>query len=114
MRVTAVILGAILLIVAVRGTETDSKLGSGDKQGLWPLLKADFEPGQSGQKGNFLAWFAAILVIGALGYIPHLEGISTMLLALVIVVLLLSSNENGGGIFQQLAQAVTLPQKQGA
>lgn len=104
MRVTAIIIGAILLIAAVRGTEKDSAPGANDGQGLWGLLKNDFEPGQ---KGNFLAWFAAILAIGAIGYIPHMEGISTMLLAIVIVVLLLESNQSGGGVFQQLADAVT-------
>lgn len=100
----AIIVGAILLLVAIRGTEKDSAPGANDGQGLWALLKNDFEPGQ---KGNFLAWFAAILAIGAIGYIPHMEGISTALLAIVIIVLLLESNQNGGGVFQQLATAVT-------
>lgn len=104
MRVTAFILGAILLVVAIRGSELDSAKGANDGQGLFPLLKKDFEPGP---KGNFFAWFAAIIAIGALGYIPHLEGVSTMLLALVIVVLLLETNQGGGGVFQQLAAAVT-------
>lgn len=107
MRVTAIIIGAILLIAAVRGTEKDSAPGANDGKGLWGLLKADFEPGP---QGNFLAWFAAILAIGAIGYIPHLEGVSTALLAIVIIVLLLEPGKNGpqgASVLGQLADAVT-------
>jgi hypothetical protein len=108
MRILAIVFGAVLLIVAVRGRETDAGgEGTGTGNGLWPLLKQDFEPGQ---KGNFLAWFAAILIIGMLGYIPQLKPFSNSLLALIIVVLLVASGKPGqanGGFFQKLQQAIS-------
>lgn len=109
MKVLAIILGLVLVDVAVRGTYQNStpnqKPGQGDDKGLWPLLKADFE------KGNFLAWFAAILIIGMIGYIPQLKPIANSMLALVIVVLfLVPGNSTGsGGFFAKLQQAVTSP-----
>ncbi len=88
------IIGAVLLISAVKGT-TDGP------NGLFALVQGDF----TGQ-GNFIYWLAAILVIGALGYIPKLKPISVALLGLVIIVLFLKrgdpSTSLGGGIFAQL------------
>jgi len=108
MRILAIVFGAVLLIVAVRGTyENAGGVNSTDGKGFWPLLKNDFEPGQ---RGNFLAWFAAILIIGMLGYIPQLKPFSNTLLALIIVVLFLASGkpaQQGGGFFQQLQQAIS-------
>jgi hypothetical protein len=104
MRVAAIIIGALLLLVAVRGTETDSAPGANDGKGFWPLLKKDFEPGQ---KGNFFAWFAAILVIGALGYIPHLKQVSTLMLTLVTVVLIIGAIKKNPNLLQQAAATVT-------
>lgn len=110
MKILAIILGLVLVDVAVRNTYQDSVSGNKDGQGLIPLLKADFEPGQ---KGNFLAWFAAILIIGFVGYIPQLKPIANMMLALVIVVLLLAAGKSqsgtGGGFFAMLEQAVKTP-----
>ena len=100
MRIVAIVVGAVLLIVAVRGTyQNAGGINATDGQGLFPLVKADIEPGQ---KGNFLAWFAAIFAIGALGYIQELKPIANTMLALVILVLLLSN----GGFFAQLKTAV--------
>lgn len=104
MRLVAIIIGAILIDVAVRGTTTDSAPGANDGKGFWPLLKQDFEPGQ---QGNFLAWFVAILAIGALGYIPELKGVSTMFLAIVVVVLLFSAIKKNPQLLQQAAQTAT-------
>lgn len=100
MRVAAIIIGAILLLVAVRGTEIDSAPGANDGKGLWPLLKGDFEPGQ---KGNFLAWLVAILVVGAIGYIPQLEGVSTLFIALLIAVLVMSAVKKNPTLLQDAA-----------
>lgn len=106
MKVLAIILGAVLIDVAVRGTFEDSTVvngkPNGDGKGLWPLLKGDFEPGN---KGNFLAWFAAILVIGMIGYIPELKPIANTMLVLVILVLLISN----GGFFAKFEQQVLTP-----
>jgi hypothetical protein len=102
-RIVAIVVGAVLLIVAVRGTyENAGGINATDGQGLFPLLKQDFEP-KSGGGGNFLAWFAAIFIIGALGYVQELKPIANTMLALVILVLLLSN----GGFFAQLKTAVS-------
>jgi hypothetical protein len=109
MKVLAIILGLVLVDVAVRGTyQNAGGVSASDGQGLIPLLKNDFEPGT---KGNFLAWFAAILIIGMVGYIPQLKPISNLMLALVIVVLFLAPNNatGSGGFFAQLEQTVSQP-----
>lgn len=100
MRIVAIIIGAILLVVAVRGTEIDSSPDAGDGKGLWPLLKNDFEPGQ---QGNFLAWLVAILVVGAIGYVPELEGVSTLFMALLITVLVMSAIKKNPTLLQDAA-----------
>lgn len=81
------IVGIVLVVSAVRGT-TDN---------LTTLVKGDF----TGQD-NFIYWFVSILIIGALGYIDALKGLSRMFLALVIVVLFLRN----GGFFQQAQSAL--------
>lgn len=88
------IIGVILVVVAVRNTQDDfSKLVIGDFSG----------------PGNFFWWLAAILMIGAIGYIQKLKPISDGLLALVLVALLLtrgSPSFPGGGFFAQLTNAL--------
>lgn len=113
MRILAIVFGAVLLIVAVRGTEKDSVNGNGDGKGLWPLLKTDFE---SSDKGNFVAWFAAIFIVGALGYIDSLKPIANSMLALLILVLFLANGnaKSGGGFFEMLKEAVALKPGQAA
>lgn len=89
MRIVAIIIGALLVDVAVQGTQDD----------FWKLLKGDFE---SSQQGNFIAWFAAILIIGMLGYVEPLRPVANSMLALLIIVLMLSH----GGFFAQLKQQI--------
>jgi hypothetical protein len=96
MKAIAIILGVVLVIVAVRGTEVDSVSGSGDGQGLFPLLAADLESQQ------LKAWVAAIVIIGVLGYIPTIQPIADGLIALLLGVLLLSK----GQFFDQLSKAI--------
>lgn len=109
MKVLAIILGLVLVDVAVRGTyENAGGANSSDNKGLIPLLKGDFEPGA---KGNFVAWFAAILLIGFVGYVPDLKPIANAMLVLVILVLLLAnSNPQTGtdGFFAMLKQQATV------
>lgn len=90
-----IIVGAIVLIAGVKGTQSD----------LWTLLQKDFSPSQqqAGQH-SFLAWFLAILVIGAVGYIQDLRPLSRAFMALVIIVLFLSN----GGFFEQLNKELGL------
>jgi hypothetical protein len=77
--------GVLLLVSAYRGTYAC----------LFALIKQDVTI-------QFGAWFVAVLLIGAIGYVKKLEPISNALLALVIVVLLLTKQ----GIWTQLTQAV--------
>jgi len=87
------IIGAFLLIAAIRGTQDQ----------LFSLLKGDFTGAN-----NFVYWFLAILAIGAVGYIPRLKPLSVALLALVIVVLFLKKGSgSNGGFFQQLFSQVS-------
>jgi hypothetical protein len=81
------IIGVFLLVSAIRGTH----------QTLFGLVQADF----TGQN-NFVYWFLAILIIGAIGYIPKLKSVSVVFMVLVIMVLFLSK----GGFFQQFTTAI--------
>lgn len=88
------IIGVVLLIAGVRNTQDT----------LFTLVRGDF----SGS-GNFIFWLAAILIIGAVGYIPKLKPISTAFLALVVVVLFLKKGNAsgiGGGFFSQFTSAL--------
>lgn len=79
------IVGIVLVVAAVR-----------DKADvLFTLVKDDFisQPG----KPSFMYWLAAILIIGAIGYIKPLQGLSRIFLALLVVVLVLAH----GGLFDQ-------------
>ena len=83
------IIGAVLLVAAVKGT-TDS---------LFSLVVKDFTGPQ-----NFIYWMVAILLIGSLGYIPKLKPVSVSLLGLVVLVLFLSRGDPkyvGGGFFEK-------------
>lgn len=77
------LIGAVLLVAAVRNTYKD----------LWALVESDF----SGT-GGFLSWVAAIAVIGGLGYIPKLKPLSIALMTLLLIVLVISN----GGVFAKL------------
>lgn len=91
------IIGIVLLVAGVRGTQST----------LFGLLQGDF----TGQN-NFFYWFAAIVIIGMIGYIPKLKPISTAFLVLVVMVLFLSKGNpqgSGGGLFTQLTSALKIP-----
>ena len=98
MPIALIIFGVFLLVAAVRWDD-----GGSD---VWTLLQSDLQ-GKSvttgKQQGNFFAWAAAIVLIGAVGYIDELKPVANTMLALVIVVLLLSNN----GFFAQLQKDVT-------
>lgn len=88
------IIGMVLLISGVRATQDT----------LFSLVKGDFTG-----TDNFIYWLGAILIIGAIGYIPKVKPISTALLVLVIVVLFLKKGDAkglGGGFFSQLTNAL--------
>jgi hypothetical protein len=88
------IIGAILIIAAVRNSHGQ----------LATALEQDV-PG-------FAKWAAALFGVAALGWIPGMQGISRMLLALVVVVLVLNNWRNVLSGFTSLAsppQATAVP-----
>jgi len=85
------LIGLLLVTAAIRGSQDE----------LVSLLYAEF----SGQ-GNFLYWIIALVLVGAVGYVPKLKGFSDALLVLIIVSLFLSK---GKGFFPQFANAITTP-----
>lgn len=87
------IVGAVLLLVAVRNTHGQ----------LATLLKDDFT-GSQGAVG-FIVWIGAILAIGALGYVPQLKTASRMLLTLVFLGLLIKNR----GVFDNIVNAIKNP-----
>lgn len=71
MPLIALLIGAILIVAAIRGT-----------QGMLFSALATDVPG-------YVVWAAAITALGAIGWIPGLKPISRGLLALVIIVIVL-------------------------
>lgn len=61
--------------------------GARDTQGeLLTLLRNDFVG-----TGNFVYWYISLVIIGAIGYIKELRGLSHAILALVIIVMMVSN-----------------------
>lgn len=91
-----ILIGAVLLVSGIRGTYAD----------LWNLVRGDFTGTDS-----FLAWVAAIAVIGGIGYIPKLKPLSIALLTLLLLVLVIS-RQKSGGVFEKLQNYINsgLPQ----
>jgi hypothetical protein len=74
-----------------------------DKQGdLFGLLKQDLTG-----SNNFLQWALALVLVGAIGFIPKLKPFSMSLLALILVAIFL---RKGTGFFDQLSTATGLKQ----
>lgn len=94
-----IVIGLFLLVSAIRGTQ----------QQLVTLVRGDLTG-----PNNFVYWIMAIFAIGALGYVPKLKPVSTVLLALVIAVLFFKGKgaTNGGffsQLFSQVSQATSNP-----
>jgi hypothetical protein len=92
MAFSLIIIGAVLLIAGIRNTVD----GDG---GLFTLLQGDFTG-----PNNFIFWLAAVLIIGAIGYIPKLQPISTGMLVLILIVLFLSKGSTD--FFQKLVSGL--------
>jgi hypothetical protein len=90
MPIVFAVAGLLLIVSGVRGTVISS---DASKPSLVGLVKQDF----TGQP-NYFEWVVAIVLIGAIGYIPKMEPISRAFMALVIVGMLLSNK----GFFAQL------------
>jgi hypothetical protein len=69
----ALFVGVVLIVAAIRNSQSD----------LFTAIGTDVPP--------FIVWAAAIVAIGAIGFVPGLKPISKGLLALVIVVLILQN-----------------------
>ena len=82
-----IIIGAYLLVCALRGSEN----------ALGLLLKGDFT-GQS----NFVYWLVAVLIVGSIGYVPAFRKISDLFLVLLVIVLLISDK----GFFAKITSAI--------
>jgi hypothetical protein len=80
----ALIIGVILVVAAIRGSQTS----------LFTALKTDV-PG-------FAIWAAAIIAVAAIGFVPGLKPISRGLLALVITVILLENAQKIVAGFQSV------------
>lgn len=76
------LVGVILVVTSIRGTEGQ----------FFTQLESDIT-------GGYLKWAAAIVAIGALGYVPKFTYPSRALLCLVAVVLVVSEN----GLFTDLS-----------
>lgn len=88
------IIGLFLLIAGVRNTQDQ----------LFTLVHGDFTGSD-----NFIFWFLAILLIGAIGYVDKLKPLSTAFLVLIVSVLFLkkgSSTGIGGGFFAQFLSGI--------
>ena len=72
----ALLIGAILIVVAFHGTQSN----------LFSALATDVPA--------FTTWAAAIVALGAIGFIPGLKPVSRALLALVIVVIVLRNYQS--------------------
>lgn len=74
-----IVAGIVLILVGWQGTQDQ----------FFTLLKGDVP--------HFVVWAIAIFVIGAIGYVPRLKGISNAFLALVILVMFIANK----GFFAQ-------------
>lgn len=89
MILVVLIIGTIILVSALRGT--------------YGALFSDL--GQDVPK--FIVWGAAILALGALGFIPGLRPISRGLMALVLIVIVMQNYANILAGFSAVAKAPT-------
>lgn len=87
------VIGAALIVTALRNTQHE----------FGALLQQDF----LGQDG-FIAWAAAIMAIGALGYLPGLRQTSRYLLALLAVVMVIRNRGAFANAQAALQQASSL------
>ena len=83
------VIGLLLIVTVVRGTTI----------GFAKRLGQDIS-------GGYLKWLAAIIVIGAVGFVPSMKSPSRYLLALIAVVVMLRS---GSGFIAKLAEQISNP-----
>lgn len=107
MALVLIIIGAIILIAGVRGTQTQQADGT---PGLWELLQGDFSNSSqaSQQHGgtSFIPWVFAILIVGAVGYIDELKGVSRGFMALIIIAMIIKAYQRNPNIFSGFNSAI--------
>lgn len=81
------IIGIIFMVTAVKGTTTQ----------FFSLVVTDFTG-----SGNYIYWVISVLLIGSIGYVKKLQGISDMFLALILLVMFISNK----GAFAQFTSAI--------
>ena len=86
-----IILGLLLLIVAIKGTQAQ----------LVILLKSEFTG-----PGSFVPFAAAIIILGAVGYIKPVKPVADGMIGLVILAMILG---NKGGFFSSLNKGLANP-----
>lgn len=91
MTLIALIVGIVLIVAAIRGTEG----------ALFGALLTDV-PG-------FAVWGAALFAVGAVGFIPGLKPVSRGILALVILVILVNNYQTIINGFQGVAKGQANP-----
>lgn len=85
-----IVVGALMCILAVKSDDSLHQFAS--------TVSGDI----SGNSG-FIKWIIAIVIIGAVGYLPDMEGLSTAFLVLLVISFVLSNS----GVFQKAQEALT-------
>lgn len=83
-----ILIGLMLTIAGVRDKQNE----------LFTLIRNDFSGPNS-----FIYWMGAIAVIGGVGYIPNLKGLSQAFMALVLLVLVIQNK----GVFANFTSALS-------
>jgi hypothetical protein len=89
-----VVVGLIMIVVGVRGTQKE----------FGAQLASDFTG-----DGNFIWWLASLGAVGAVGYVPQLRQFSIAFMTLIIIAMLIAQQKAGGasgGFFEKLSQAL--------
>ena len=89
------LIGITLVVSAVRDTQGN----------LVSLISGDFTG-----PANFWYWIAALLAVGAIGYVPRVKPVSDGLIVLIVLALFLSKGNPksaGGGFFQKFTEALS-------
>lgn len=58
-------------------------------------------------QNNFLYWFAAIIIVGALGYIKSLETFSRAFLTLIILALIVQAYKQNPNVFSDIGSGIS-------
>lgn len=85
------ILGLLFLVVAIRGTHAD----------FFALIRSEFTG-----TNNFVIWGAALMILGAVGFVKPLRPLAIGFIVLIFLVLILTQGE---GFFDRFVSALKSP-----